>query len=102
MQKQVEQYGVFQIEVQGKTEGNPYLEYEVAGTFTHGEESRTVKGFYDGEGRYIVRFMPEVPGKYTFRIFGSCIDVYKRQAMRCCWVKNISLVLLLRYFMCGC
>ena len=74
MQKQVEQYGVFQIEVQGKTEGNPYLEYEVAGTFTHGEESRTVKGFYDGEGRYIVRFMPEVPGKYTFRIFGSCME----------------------------
>lgn len=74
MQKQTEQYGLFQAELQGRKDGNPFLEYEVKGTFVHGGKSVTVRGFYDGNGRYIVRFMPMEAGVYQYRIFGSCSE----------------------------
>lgn len=73
-QTQVEQYGVFEAELRGRTDGNPFLEYEVKGTFTFKENSVTVRGFYDGDGRYVVRYMPEEPGVYTYRIFGNCSE----------------------------
>ena len=74
MQMEIEQYGVFEAELQGRTDGNPFVEYEVKGIFTNGEESWTVSGFYDGNGRYVVRFMPEETGEYSYRIFGSCSE----------------------------
>ena len=38
------------------------------------EETKTVDGFYDGDGIYRVRFMPSFEGDYTFEIKGSFSD----------------------------
>ncbi|MGN1250326.1 MAG: DUF5605 domain-containing protein, partial [Candidatus Spyradocola sp.] len=32
------------------------------------------EGFYDGDGRYVVRFMPSFEGSYTFRVTASFLD----------------------------
>ncbi|WP_241519572.1 DUF5060 domain-containing protein [Bifidobacterium callitrichidarum] len=64
----MEQYGLVEIELNGTADGNPYVEVELSATFTHIETGRTVRvgGFYRGEGRYAVRFMPESTGEWTY------------------------------------
>ena len=71
---QVERWGVFEVSVTGKTEGNPFTDYEIGGIFTSRNESVEVSGFYDGDGVYKVRFMPSFEESYTYRIFGTCLE----------------------------
>lgn len=72
--KQIEKWGVFEAAVNGKSEGNPFLDYEITGTFTGERETVKVNGFYDGAGVYRVRFMPSHEGKYAYTIEGSAVD----------------------------
>lgn len=72
--RQIEKWGVFEVAVNGKSEGNPFLDYEIIGTFTAEHETVKVSGFYDGGGVYRVRFMPSYEGKYTYTIEGSAVD----------------------------
>jgi len=69
--KAVRQYDVFEKVLEGKTEGNPFLDYTITGTFVGEKETKTVQGFYDGEGKYIVRFMPSFTGEYSYSIQGD-------------------------------
>ncbi len=75
---QVEKWGVFEVALPGKAEGNPFVDYEIRGRFTHAQEELTVDGFYDGDGIYRVRFMPSHEGEYTYEIFGSFSDAVSR------------------------
>ena len=72
--KQIQKWGLFEAAVHGKSAGNPFLDYDITGTFTGEYESVTVHGFYDGEGIYRVRFMPSFEGRYTYTIHGSAMD----------------------------
>lgn len=64
----MEQYGLVEIELNSAADGNPYVDVDLSADFTHAETGRTVKvgGFYRGEGRYAVRFMPESAGEWTY------------------------------------
>ena len=70
----VEKWGTFEAEMPGKHEGNPFTDYAIQGTFKGKEETKTIDGFYDGDGIYRVRFMPSFEGDYTFEIKGSFSD----------------------------
>ena len=70
----VEKWGVFEVEMPGKSDGNPFTDYTISGTFCGKEETKTVDGFYDGDGIYKVRFMPSFEGAYTFSVKGSFSD----------------------------
>ena len=70
----VEKWGTFEAEMSGRHEGNPFTDYTIQGTFKGKEETKTVDGFYDGDGIYRVRFMPSFEGDYTFEIKGSFSD----------------------------
>lgn len=67
----VEKWGVQEIVCPGPTSGNPFTDYEIHAVFTRGDETVEVPGFYDGEGRYVVRFMPHAEGHWSFRAEGS-------------------------------
>ncbi|NCC64643.1 MAG: DUF5060 domain-containing protein, partial [Spirochaetia bacterium] len=73
-EKQVERWSCLEISVQGRTEGNPFTDYIIEGTFSSKNESKHVVGFYDGNGVYKVRFMPSFVEPYHFVITGSCCD----------------------------
>ncbi len=62
---------VQEIIITGPECGNPYREQTITGTFSGAHEQLTAPGFYDGDGRYIVRFMPSFEGAYTFRVSAS-------------------------------
>ena len=67
----VEQWGIYELTLNGPKEGNPFTEVTLAATFA--QDSRTIqaKGFYDGEGAYKVRFMPDRPGRWAYRTAGN-------------------------------
>lgn len=69
--RQVERWGVFEASLPGKTEGNPFTDYTIEAEFVSRDETVRVRGFYDGDGIYRVRFMPSFVGEYTFTISGS-------------------------------
>jgi len=63
----VEQWGVFELVINGPSSGNPFLDVKLSAEFTSNEESVTVPGFYDGEGRYCIRFSPHIQGSWTWK-----------------------------------
>lgn len=69
--QKVEKWGVFEIALEGKSDGNPFTDYEIKAEFAGANERKTVDGFYDGNGIYKVRFMPSFEGSYTFRVYGN-------------------------------
>ncbi len=57
---------MYEYTLKGPVKGNPFQDVVLSATFTHGDISREVKGFYAGEGKYKVRFMPEEEGEWKF------------------------------------
>jgi hypothetical protein len=62
----VEKWGVYTIELSGPETGNPYTDVALSAQFTQGKQSVHVPGFYDGKGRYLIRFSPDKVGKWTY------------------------------------
>ena len=48
-----------------------YIRFVYSITFSGNGETKKTEGFYDGNGEYVVRFMPEQEGTYTFTVKGS-------------------------------
>ncbi|MFQ3587892.1 MAG: DUF4038 domain-containing protein [Fimbriimonadaceae bacterium] len=74
MQK-IERWGVYELTLRGPATGNPFVEQSFGAEFAFGHRRIAVDGFYDGEGRYTVRFSPEAVGEWTVRTFGSHSDL---------------------------
>jgi hypothetical protein len=62
----VEQWGIFELRLDGPSAGNPFTEVDLTARFSQGDRAVTVTGFYDGDGVYRVRFMPDRPGEWRF------------------------------------
>ncbi|WP_019638398.1 DUF5605 domain-containing protein [Paenibacillus fonticola] len=63
------QWDVLELSFNGPSEGNPYTDVELSATFTHGDGKRSINvlGFYNGNGSYKVRMMPDREGNWTYR-----------------------------------
>jgi len=70
-EKEIEKWDVLEISCEGACDGNPFVDYDITGFFSSKNENKTVKGFYDGDGIYKVRFMPSFTEEYSFEIKGS-------------------------------
>jgi hypothetical protein len=64
--KEVECWGLFELSLSGPATGNPFKDVTLTCTFTHQHRTVQVTGFYDGEGTYRIRFMPDQEGAWTF------------------------------------
>ncbi|WP_337060850.1 DUF5605 domain-containing protein [Kineococcus sp. G2] len=64
---EVEVWQRFEVELRGPSHGNPYTDVELtARFFGPGGTSYDVLGFYDGDGRYLIRFLPPSAGPWRF------------------------------------
>lgn len=70
----VERWGIFEIAVSGPSEGNPFVDHRISGSFHSKNEDKQVIGFYDGEGIYRVRFMPSFEGEYCYKISADFLE----------------------------
>lgn len=64
--KKIERYKVFDLELEGHSDGNPFRDCTVSAVFTNGIKDVTVKGFYKGDGLYGIRFMPDEEGTWEY------------------------------------
>src|SRR5438105_4980380 len=71
----VEQWGLFELALPGPSTGNPYKDVSLTATFTLEHRSVRLTGFYDGEGTYRIRFMPDAPGRWTYTTDSSAREL---------------------------
>lgn len=62
----VEQWDIYEITLRGPADGNPFVDVRLSAVFTNGVKRVEVAGFYDGEGTYRIRFMPEEQGQWRY------------------------------------
>ena len=62
----VEQWGVWEMSLDGPRDGNPYLDVQLSAAFSQGDNRIVVPGFYDGDGVYKVRFSPPAQGEWRY------------------------------------
>ena len=67
----MKQYETFELRFSGEERTDSWADIDLTATFACGSKTKTVKGFYDGEGVYAVRFLPDEPGEYTWRVTGA-------------------------------
>ncbi|REE92776.1 uncharacterized protein DUF4038 [Paenibacillus taihuensis] len=63
----VERWGVFELALKGPSHGNPFVEVRLSAQFTCDGRTHEALGFYDGEGKYLSRFIPDTEGEWSFR-----------------------------------
>jgi hypothetical protein len=66
-QPTTQQWSIQEVTLRGPDGGNPFVDVELFADFTCEGRIRTVRGFYDGGGRYLLRFMPDTRGRWTFQ-----------------------------------
>lgn len=68
----VERWELFEWSIEGPAGGNPFREVRLHGEFACGSRKVTVPGFYDGNGVYRIRFMPDREGTWSYETTSSC------------------------------
>ncbi len=65
MSDSIERWNIFELSLDGPAEGNPFVDVQLTARFRHQHRVVDVHGFYDGDGVYRVRFMPDTLGKWA-------------------------------------
>ena len=66
----VEKWGCAELTFRHKTKKNPF-DVTLEATFTNGDKTLTVKGFYDGDDTFRIRFMPTSEGQWSYSTHSS-------------------------------
>ena len=62
----VQQWDIFELTLRGPSDGNPFADVTLSAQFRQGDRAFEPEGFYDGDGVYRVRFMPDALGTWTY------------------------------------
>ncbi|MBL7493345.1 DUF5605 domain-containing protein [Frankia sp. AgB1.9] len=60
-------WSTFEIRIAGPSHGNPFTDVELTALFDTDGHTTEVDGFYDGDGQWVLRFLPEATGRWSFR-----------------------------------
>ena len=72
---QVEQWNIFELSLEGPQDGNPFIDVSFSARFSHEHRVVEVAGFYDSDGVYRVRFMPDTPGPWSYVTTSDCAEL---------------------------
>lgn len=71
----VPRWGMYEITVTAPVPADPFAPDVFSATFRNGALEQHIPGFYDGDGHFTVRFMPESTGDWTYQTHGAaCIS----------------------------
>ena len=65
-QTQIEKWEVFELTLRGTEKGNPFTDIKLSATFSNQRDTFLVDGFYDGNGVFKIRFMPNKTGEWEY------------------------------------
>jgi hypothetical protein len=71
----VKQWDVFELALPGPSAGRPFIEVGISADFSHGERIIHSEGFYDGDGIYRVRFMPDAVGQWQYCVRSNVAEL---------------------------
>src|SRR3954454_10470219 len=60
------QYDIFELSLKGPSTGNPFIDVHLKAVFSLEHRTVVVDGFYDGDGNYKIRFMPDTLGEWRY------------------------------------
>ena len=83
-QQSVEKWKIFELTLKGPDTGNPFIDTRTGGKFIHGKDTLSVSGFYDGNGVYKIRFMPQKEGKWSYQTFSNIKSLNKKKGVFTC------------------
>lgn len=63
----IEKWDIYELSLPGPTAGNPFIGIQFTAVFKHSDQTFEAEGFYDGNGLYKIRFMPNVEGQWTYQ-----------------------------------
>ena len=63
----IEQFSVFELVLKGSVKANPFVDVQLGAEFKFKNRTYYCDGFYDGDGIYKIRFMPDEPGEWTYQ-----------------------------------
>jgi len=66
MPERVERWGLGELVLEGPREGNPFRDIQLNAEFQYMHRVVSVDGFYDGDGLYRLRFMPDAAGVWRY------------------------------------
>ncbi len=64
--ERVARFGRFEVTIEGPSHGNPFVDVVLRARIDGPDGVRDVPGFYDGDGTYRLRYLPEHEGDYRF------------------------------------
>ena len=75
----IERWAIFEVVLKGPDTGNPFLDVALSATFTHNHRAVEIEGFYDGDGVYRIRFMPDTVGEWRYITHSTSSALDSRQ-----------------------
>ena len=80
----VEQYSIHEIELKGPAAGNPFIDVKLSAELRFHNRILLCEGFYDGNGIYRIRFMPDEPGEWTYVTKSNIKELDKKKGSFSC------------------
>ncbi|MDN4463138.1 DUF5605 domain-containing protein [Microbacterium aurantiacum] len=65
----------FELRLEGPSHGNPFVDVALTAQVSGPDGTVTVPGFYDGGGRFRLRFMPDKQGEHVFVTSSNAISL---------------------------
>lgn len=78
-QTNVEQWSRFDVSFKYKHNGHPIADVNISAVFSHADTAILVNGFYDGDGLYRIRFMPNTQGKWRYKTISNIKTLNNQQ-----------------------
>lgn len=75
MTAMIAKWDMFEASFSGPRGGNPFVEVTLEAVFQQKERRVRVPGFYDGDGVYKVRFMPDNEGEWSFVTASNAVEL---------------------------
>jgi hypothetical protein len=70
--RDIEKWGIFELALKGPRTGNPFVDVTLVGEFRKDGRILRPEGFYDDDGIYRIRFMPDEEGVWHYRTRSNC------------------------------
>lgn len=80
----IPRWDTFEASFQGPQEGNPFVDVELFALFSQEGREIRVAGFYDGEGTYRVRFMPDAEGQWRYKTVSNAAELHGLEGALLC------------------
>lgn len=80
----VAKWEIFELALDGPSDGNPFRDVRLTAIFSLGNRTLQLEGFYDGAGKYKLRFMPDAEGEWRYEVTSNVGVLHKKSGtFRC-------------------